>query len=136
MELLEELELHHVGCAVKSIENSLVTYRDILGFKNISQVFHLIDISVDICFVEISPGFFIELIEPIGEKSIVNNYIKKGISYYHLGFKVKNIEATIENLLNQEFREVASVHSPAFDNRLCVFLYSPELHLVEIIDSD
>lgn len=133
---LEDLRLHHIGCAVESIESSLKTYRDLLGFTNISQTYKLEEMGINVCFVELSGGIYFELIEPMGKSSPVNTYLKKGISYYHLGYKVKDVDKVAAKLVENEFKEITSLYSPAFDNRKCIFLYTPELQMIELIDSD
>lgn len=133
---LEGFKLHHVGCAVESIESSLKTYHDTLGFQNISGTYRLEELGINACFIELSKGFFIELIEPIDSKSVINTLRKKGVTYYHLGYKVKNVDDVVSELLTRDFKEITSLYSPAFDNRKCVFLYTPELQMIELIDSD
>lgn len=135
-ELLNKYKVHHIGCAVRSIKESLNTYENTLGFKNVSEVYHLDDIGINACFVELREGFFIELIEPSADNSIVNNLLKKGVSYYHIGYKVSGVDSVVKELLEKDFREVSTVLSPAFSNRKCVFMLTPQLQLVELIDSD
>jgi len=131
-----DFKLHHVGCAVESIESALKTYRDLLGFTNISKVYRLVEMNINVCFVELSGGVFLELIEPSGESSVINSYRKKGITYYHLGYKVRNADKVAAELVAKDFKEITSLYSPAFDNRKCIFLYTPELQMIELIDSD
>ena len=134
--MIEGLKLHHIGCAVSSIEESLKTYRDILGYKNISQVFKLESSGINACFIELTNGVFLELIEPSGVNSVINTYLKKGVTYYHLGYEVNNIDKTVSGLLEKDFREITTIYSPAFNNRKCVFLFTPELQMIELIDSE
>lgn len=133
---LEKFELHHIGCAVRSIEASLKTYRDVFGLTKISRIYSLDDMGINACFVELGNGMFLELIEPRGKNSVINTYLKKGINYYHLGYRVRNVDKVVAELLEKDFKEILSVNSPAFNNRKCVFLYTPELQMVEFIDSD
>jgi hypothetical protein len=60
--------------------------------------------------------------------------MKKGISFYHLAFIVLNFDERLELLQNQNFRLISVFNSEAFENRRCAFLYSPEMHLIEIIE--
>jgi len=133
---LIDLKLHHIGCAVESIESSLQTYKKLFGFGEISEIYTLEDIGIRAGFVELGRGIYLELIEPIRQDSPVKSYLKKGITYYHLGYKVKNVDKVIEELLENNFKFVVSLYSPAFENRKCAFLYTPELQMIELIDSD
>ena len=134
-DLLNAFKMHHIGCAVRSISESAGTYANVMGFKNVSQVYELSEIGINACFIELNNGVFIELIEPRGTDSIINNYLKKGISYYHIGYMVDDIDALVKELLNKDFKEISSVYSPAFGNRKCVFMLTPELQMIELIDS-
>ncbi|MEO8514080.1 MAG: VOC family protein [Ignavibacteria bacterium] len=135
-ELAGKLKMHHVGCAVKSIADSINTYVNTLGFNNVSPVYELTDVGINACFVELNNGVFLELIESTGAGSIVDTYLKKGMSYYHIGYMVNDIDSVVKELLNKDFREISSLYSPAFNNRKCVFMYTPELQMIELIDSD
>ncbi len=129
-------KLHHIGCAVRSIADSVNTYTNTMGCRNVSPVYELKEVGINACFVELTEGIFLELIEPAGNDSVINTYLKRGISYYHLGYKVKDIDNVVKELLNEDFKEISTIYSPAFDNRKCVFLYTPELQMIELIDSD
>lgn len=133
---LSKYKIHHIGCAVKSIKDSVDTYANTLGFSNVSEIYELPDVGINACFVELVSGVHIELIEPNGSASPVNTYLKKNISYYHIGYKVKNVDSVVIELLKKDFKEISSVYSPAFNNRKCVFMYTPELQMIELIDSD
>ena len=135
-DLLSTFKMHHIGCAVKSISDSVKTYTDLLGFKNVSEIYHLKESGINACFIELSTGVYLELIEPSEPESVINNYLKKRITYYHIGYKVKDVDAVVKDLLEKDFKEISSLHSPAFNNRKCVFMYTPDFQMIELIDSD
>ncbi|MCB9223352.1 MAG: VOC family protein [Crocinitomicaceae bacterium] len=130
------LRAHHVGCVVESIEESLNTYRDTLGFTNISEVYHISSQKVKVCFVEVAPGNYLELVEPLDKESAVGKLLKKRQSYYHMGYFVNDFERSLANLEEKGLRIITSFVSEAFNNKRCAFLFTEELHMIELIEND
>jgi methylmalonyl-CoA/ethylmalonyl-CoA epimerase len=134
MKLSKNLQLHHIGCLTENIEDSLENYVAILGFKKASEIITVASQQVKVCFVETAPGIFIELIEPQGENAALRKIIKSKNPYYHTGFMVEGISVIIEQLLEEGFYLVNRFISEAFDGKECAFLYTKELHLIELIE--
>ncbi|KPJ74300.1 methylmalonyl-CoA epimerase [candidate division TA06 bacterium DG_78] len=91
------MKLEHIGIAVKSIEDKLKIWRDILGLKR-----HIIqevpDQKVRIAVLEMG-DIHIELIEPTDTHSNVHKFIeKRGEGLHHLCFEVEDIEAILSNM--------------------------------------
>ena len=129
------LQLHHVGCLTANIEESLDIYVNILGLKKTSDIIAISDQQVRVCFVETAPGVFLELVEPQGENVTLRKLIKSKNSYYHTGYLVKDISAVIEQLQKVGFYLVNRFISEAFGNKECAFLYTREMHLIELIEN-
>ena len=60
--------------------------------------------------------------------------LKKRISYYHIGYKVSNILATTKKLEALNYKLMGEFSSEAFGGGKCVFLFTPEAHLIELIE--
>ena len=129
------LKIHHIGCVVGSIEEAIHTYKNTLGFKNVSNVTYVSSQKVNVCFVNIGNDTFIELIEPLDDKSAIARLLKKGNSYYHLGYWVDNFTETLNNLVEKGARVITEFNSEAFNNKKCAFLYTEEMHMIELIES-
>jgi hypothetical protein len=56
---------HHVGCAVKEMESSSATYVDALGLHKITRSFEVAKQGVSVCFLELAPCFYLELVTPL-----------------------------------------------------------------------
>ena len=86
--------LNHIGVATPSIEESVATYRDVLGASLIGAPFDMPDQGVRICFVD-APNMQIELIEPLGEDSPIIKFLEKQPlgGQHHVCFEVADIEA-------------------------------------------
>ncbi len=86
--------LNHVGIAVPSIKAAVIPYRKIFGIKDISRPRALPAQGVRFCFVNLPTGQ-IELIEPYGENSPIENFLKKHPkgAQHHICFEVEDIYA-------------------------------------------
>ena len=84
--------LNHVGVAVPSIEDAVDTYKKLYGVKDITEPGEMIDQGVRYCFVNF-PNSQIELIEPLGDNSPINNFLEKNPNggQHHICFEVENI---------------------------------------------
>ena len=84
--------LNHVGIATPSIEDSIATYRDLLGATNIGEPFDLPPQKVRVCFVDL-PNSQIELLEPLGEDSPIAKFLEKNPAggQHHLCFEVPDV---------------------------------------------
>jgi len=85
--------LNHVGVATRSIEASVVLYRDLLGATRVGDAFDLPAQGVRVCFVD-APNSQIELIEPLGPDSPIAKFLEKNPlgGQHHLCFEVEDIE--------------------------------------------
>ncbi len=132
---LAGLEFHHVGLVVESIETSILHYSALFGTENISNIYKIDSQMVKVCFVKVGPSSFIELVEPIGEESQVFKLLKKRVSYYHVAYKVSQITEAVARFEALDYKAMAYFNSEAFDGKRCIFLFSPEAHLIELIEN-
>ena len=86
--------LNHIGVATPSIEQSIATYRDVLGASAIGAPFDMPEQGVRVCFVD-APNCQVELIEPLGADSPIVNFLAKNPlgGQHHVCFEVADIEA-------------------------------------------
>ena len=84
--------LNHVGGAVPSIEEAVNTYKNLYGVTDITKPGEMIDQGVRYCFVNL-PNSQIELIEPLGDNSPINNFLEKNPKggQHHICFEVESI---------------------------------------------
>jgi catechol 2,3-dioxygenase-like lactoylglutathione lyase family enzyme len=128
------LVVHHIGCVVSSIEESLETYKSTLGFSNCSEVFFVSSQAVKVCFLEIGRGTYLELVEPMDQNSAVAKLLKKRHSYYHVGYKTSNFKKDVNDLERKGAKLITRFKSEAFNNKECAFYYTEELHMIELIE--
>ncbi len=130
-----ELIMHHTGCVVENIEQSLEIYKQTLGFHKISEVYHIVSQNVKVCFIEVGYGVYLELVEPSASDTPVSKLLKKRHSYYHIGYKTKQFDLAVKHFNANGTIMVTSFNSEAFNNKRCAFFYTKELHMIEIIES-
>jgi methylmalonyl-CoA/ethylmalonyl-CoA epimerase len=127
------MRFHHVGCAVKSIEAALPAYRQ---FPNISEPVFVSSQKVRVCFIEIGPGSYLELVEGTAPDSMIAEFLKKRISYYHIGYMVDDFDAAAAKLVEDGCHAQPAFHSEAFGGRRCQFFMNTAFHWIEIIESE
>lgn len=82
--------IEHIGIAVRSIENSLKYYENVLGLKcyNIEEV---ADQKVKTAFLKVGQTK-IELLEPTSEDSTIAKFIeKRGEGVHHIAYAVADV---------------------------------------------
>lgn len=127
------LKYHHTGIIVDSINDSAKIYAGVFGAGSVSPTYYVSSQGVNVCFVKVGEENYIELVEPSGENTVIENMKKKGITYYHVGFLADDIEVETEKLRAVGYLQLNSFKSEAFGNRACSFLISSQMHLIELI---
>ncbi len=128
------MKLHHIGAIVDSIDDACKSYGLLLNKKFEVNKINIASQQVNVCFISIANDTLLELIEKAGENSAISRMQSKGFTFYHLGYKVVDFEKAIAELEEKNFKQLNTFYSEAFQNKKCAFLYSPEMHLIEIIE--
>ena len=128
------MTFHHVGIAVRSIEDSAKWYQA-EGYTLSETILDLIQ-NVSVAFLERADSPCLELVQPVDSASPVNNILKKvGVSAYHFCYEVADIQQKIKELEQQDFRlMVEPVPAIAFQNRRICFLYHIDNGLIELLE--
>jgi methylmalonyl-CoA/ethylmalonyl-CoA epimerase len=84
--------MNHIGIAVPSIEATFETYRRLYGATDFVQPFDMPAQGVRVGFINL-PNTQLEIIEPLGEKSPIINFLEKNPKggQHHVCFEVKDI---------------------------------------------
>ena len=84
--------LNHVGIAVPSIDAAADVYKNLYGVVDITDPGELPAQGVRFCFVNL-PNSQIELIEPLGENSPIDNFLIKNPKggQHHVCFEVNDV---------------------------------------------
>ena len=91
-------KLNHIAIATPNWDKAIRTYKDILGVK-ISAPLDQKEHGVKVVFIEI-PNTKIELLEPLGENSPIENFLEKNKKggIHHICFEVEDIDSAILRL--------------------------------------
>ena len=132
------MRFHHVGYAVKSIEDYLNDFMvPLFAPVSVSETYADQIQQVSVCFAEMQGGTVIELVEPLGPDSPVNKVIgstRGGI--YHICYEVDDLDATLTSFRKKRCMPLgAPVPAIAFDNRRIVFLMTPQRDLIELVEA-
>jgi methylmalonyl-CoA/ethylmalonyl-CoA epimerase len=122
------LELHHVGCAVSPIGAAIDLYEQ-LGFRRRSRIFEVTEQLVRVCFVELGPATYLELVEPTGPDSPAAHFTATG--FYHLCFLVDDLDAAEAFLDGSGLTPLRRTPSEAFAGNPCQFFMTADGHLLE-----
>ncbi len=92
-------KLNHVAIAVPSLEAAVAVYRDTLGAE-VSDRLELPEHGVTTVFVTL-PNTKIELLEPLGDNSPIQNFLDKNGSggIHHICYEVEDIILARDRLL-------------------------------------
>jgi len=91
------VKIHHIGVAVRSLEEGLAFYRDALGLE-VTAMQEVPSEGVKVAFLP-AGGPRIELLEALGDDSPVARFIEKsGEGIHHICFEVADIEEAVAGL--------------------------------------
>jgi methylmalonyl-CoA/ethylmalonyl-CoA epimerase len=133
---IAKLKLHHIGLLVENIEDSIANYSVLFGKENFSDIMTVNTSKVKLCLIKISEETYLELVQPMGEDSSVYQLLKKKNTYYHMAYKVKVIRNTVDQLEQLNYKHLEYFNSGVFNGKLCIFIYTPEAHLIELIEEE
>ena len=127
------LEFHHIGILVDDIESALRTYQGLFGVDDVDGPHEISSQGVRVCFLRMDRGN-LEFVQQTSASSILDTMRKRKVKYYHVGYLTRNIDDAVNELCERDFKHISTFASEAFSMRKCAFLFSPELHLVELIE--
>jgi methylmalonyl-CoA epimerase len=93
-------KIAHIGIAVRSIDEALHFYTNILGLK-LEGVEEVPSEGVKVAFLKVGDTN-LELLEPLNDDSPISKFIqKKGEGIHHIAFEISNIEERLQKLKEQ-----------------------------------
>ncbi len=115
-------ELHHIGIAVKDLEDAKRVYCEILGLELTSEI-TLPERGVKAAFLE-TGNTKIELLEGIGEESPVTRFVDRhGPGIQHICFEVEDIVRVLRELADSGVRLIDQEPRPGAEGKLVAFLH-------------
>lgn len=129
-----EYKLHHIGCAVRDVEEAKKYYVDELGYQ---YKYTIVDDSNNMkaCFME-KDGHYMEVIQEINPRkdsaiSKILNLLGGGV--YHQCYEVPNLEECIERLLIRGF---VKLHRRISVTEYFKYIYmiTPDNYIMEFLE--
>jgi len=120
---------------VTSIDEALPLYLQLHPNGRLTERIFIESQGVNVCFVSIGSDTFIELIEEATNPSSVTNLVKRGVTFYHLGYKSDNFDESIRSLEEQGYTAFDVIRSEAYNGKRVRFCLSPQQHWIEVIES-
>jgi len=114
--------IEHLGIAVRSIEEALPYWENVLGLKcyNIEEV---TDQKVRTAFLKIGE-VKIELLEPTSEESTIAKFLEtKGPGIHHIAYAVKDIEAALGEVEEKGIRLIDKTPRKGAEGLTIAFLH-------------
>lgn len=128
---------HHIGFVVASIENSVKGFVQTLQAEWDGKIFHDPNQVVNVTFLQgkVTGSPVLELVEPAGEKSPVQPFLKRGGGLHHLCYEVDDLEAQLQLSRMQGGITVRPpLPAVAFDGRRIAWVYTKNKLLVEYLE--
>jgi len=118
----EPKKIAHIGIAVKSIEDSLAFYTDILNLE-LKAVENVESEAVKVAFLKIGESM-IELLEPLNENSAIYKFIQnKGEGIHHIAFEVDHLEGRLKHYKQNGLRLIDSTPKVGANNSQVAFIH-------------
>ena len=133
--MLETFKFHHIGVAVKSIDDTAAVYMA-GGYTKSSATFDPIQ-NVNICWLQKEGMPLVELLAPVDETSPVNKTLEKlGVTPYHTCYVVDNIEDAVASLRKMRYVMVSKpAEAVAINGSRVAFLFNKNVGLIELVES-
>ena len=135
-EVRYELQLHHVGYVVASVESSVAEYTKSSGLVWNGRITHDPLQMVRVAFLQ-SAGdgtAMIELVEPAGRRSPVNSFLARGGGLHHICLEVDELTAEIEAMQRSGGTLVrVPLPAAAFGRRKIAWIKTSAGQLIELL---
>ena len=131
------MKLHHIGIAVKNIQESLGELTQFLSFESTTVPSLIGSQKVNVCFLKTN-NVYIELIEPAEENSPISAFTDNGGGFHHICFEVSDIHKEAEKMVKNGARIIVEPVK-GFDDRLIAFLLlnmkNTNCNLIELVET-
>lgn len=134
---LRPMTLHHVGWAVRSIDEAKEYFCDVMGFKPVSETIDVPPQKVRVAFLEMNSSTLLELVEPATPGSPIEQLLERtGGGAYHVCFQVEDINRAIKQLRKRGFFRLTRFELAAHGMKRFAFLLTPDRQLFELCEPD
>jgi methylmalonyl-CoA/ethylmalonyl-CoA epimerase len=134
---MERLTFHHIGIAVRDLQEAMSNYKSLFDYRIVSGPFDDPIQNVSVCFLSRGEGdTTIELVAPLGPNSPIEGTLKRGGGTYHICYQVDDINAAIRHLTEHGSMLLSGpVPAVAFAMREIAWLMTEAYLLVELVQA-
>jgi methylmalonyl-CoA epimerase len=128
--------MDHVGIAVKSLDDAVRVYRDMLGFK-LEGVHVLTERKVKVAFFSTGAETKIELLEPLDCESTIAKFLEtRGEGIHHFAVEVNDIEAVLAKLKQKNVTLIDETPKAGAEGKRIAFVHpkSTKGVLIELVE--
>jgi methylmalonyl-CoA epimerase len=128
--------MNHVGVVVKSLDDAIRVYRDMLGFK-LEEVHTLTERKVKVAFISTGGQTDIELVEPLDCESPIAKFLEtRGEGIHHFAVEVKNIEDALAELKRKNVTLIDETPKAGAEGKRIAFVHpkSTKGVLMELVE--
>lgn len=111
--------LNHIAIIVDDIEQALVPYVKGIGLVP-TEIEYIEAYNTRIVFLPIGDTQ-IELLQPLGDKGELQEFLKEGGGLHHIAFEVENIEESIKDLESKGIKMIDKAPKPGAQNTSIAF---------------
>jgi methylmalonyl-CoA/ethylmalonyl-CoA epimerase len=132
-----EARLHHVGFAIRSIDNEIAAFGSSILASWDGKIFHDPLQKVRVTFLQTpNPAdAMVELVEPAAEDSPVGQFLKKGGGLHHLCYEVPDLVAHLEKMkAGGGIIVKPPLPAVAFENRRIAWVVTRQKLLLEFLE--
>ncbi len=130
--------LHHIAYAVRDIRAYFENFlRPVFSTVEIGEIYDDPIQKVRVAFVSVGRGPLIELVEPVGERSPVLQFVGSARGgLYHVCYEVQDLDEELRRLRRQRCLPLSKpVPAVAFGGQRIVFLMTPQRDLIELVEA-
>ncbi len=131
------MRLHHIAYVTDNLEAKAETFCQLLGFTQLGQPEVDETQRVRILFLDMGNGEKLELLEPWGENSPIQQHLQKGGGLYHLCFEVDDLADTLEKVQTNDQAYVVRepTAAPAIGDQSVAFVVTKDQDLIEFVQA-
>lgn len=133
----EQMVIDHIGIVVKSVESGIEHWRDIFGYKQLTEIVINTRQKVRVVFLTKENSLTIKLTEPTDESSPIYVFAQRGGGLHHLCFKCNELSSQLERLQEMGLKVLVPPQpGEAFENENIAFVFARQGLNIEVIDTD
>lgn len=129
--------IDHICFAVKDIEDSVIYWNKVFGYKRMTRTVINTIQKVKVTFLSKTGSITIKLIEPLPDNSSLVNFVTRNGGFHHICFRCENINSKIDELRSKGLRLLTPPQpGEAFNNNDIAFLMASSGINIELIETD